>query len=46
LGFDHRKGTGKAAANQIIESMIIILRARFFLGVTPKIGTSHINLIG
>jgi len=33
FGFDHMKGTGNAEANQIIESMMIILSALFFFGV-------------
>ena len=34
VGLDHMKGTGNAVANQMIESMMISLRALFFFGVT------------
>ncbi len=34
VGLDHINGTGNAAANQITESMMIILRDFFLFGVT------------
>jgi len=35
VGLDHKKGTGNAEANQTIESKMMILSERFFLGSTP-----------
>ncbi len=45
VGLDHKKGTGKAEANQIIESMMIILRDRFFFWSTVNLSQGSINLI-
>lgn len=38
VGLNHKNGTGKAAANQITESKMIIFSALFFFGVTSYLG--------
>jgi hypothetical protein len=44
-GLDHMKGTGSAAANHMIESIMIILSASFFFGTTLYSGGGSINFV-